>query len=369
MPVLSSTASNVTSSGFTVSWAASSDAAGVTGYEVQVNGVAYGTTAGTSLPVTGLQPSTSYSVRVRARDAAGNWSALSTVLTAATAVVGAMPVSEPTGFARVFSEDFTTVSPLGSFVVGAAGSATDGRLATSHPYYAKLNLYPDNQGYAGDLSNGRYYTSKVVSTKAADGANGVLDFYWHSETVDGATRALSGWVRPIIPGETSQLRKYGRFSVRMRADATAGFGAVQLLISDNWPAGGEDDWPEGPSTDPVQGYDHYADPAATYQTSGNYQQQVSAPAGTSWQDWHVYTIEWTPGRKRWLLDGVVVRDSTDRVSSVPQKYVIQSGINGSTVPGASVSGHLQVDWMTVADYTGAGSGSSGAVSSNVSNTV
>ncbi len=278
--------------------------------------------------------------------------------------VSTMPSSEPAGYTRVFAEDFTTAVPLGGWSVGAAGSSTDGRLATTHPYYAKLNLYPDNQGYKGDLGNGRYYTSKTVSTVSAPGANGVLDWYWHSETVDGATRALSGWLRPIVAGETQQNRLGGRFSVRMRADATAGYGAVQLLISDNWPQGGEEDWPEGPSSEaPVHGFRHFADPAATADTSGQYQQQVNTAAGTLWSDWHVYTIEWQPGaRMRYLIDGVAVHDSTDRVPTVAMKYVIQSGINGPSVPPAGASGHLQVDWITIADYTGS-SGGGGSTSS------
>lgn len=79
------TASAITSTGFTLTWAASTDAVGVTGYEVQIDGVTYGTTTGaTTIAVTGRTTATTYSVRVRARDAAGNYSNLSTAIPVTT---------------------------------------------------------------------------------------------------------------------------------------------------------------------------------------------------------------------------------------------------------------------------------------------
>lgn len=80
--------SAITSTGFTVSWTASTDAVGVTGYEVFLDGVSYATPAGTSQVVTGRAPNTGYLVTVRARDAAGNWSAQSSALSVTTSTSG-----------------------------------------------------------------------------------------------------------------------------------------------------------------------------------------------------------------------------------------------------------------------------------------
>ena len=77
-------ASSISSSGFTLAWAPSTDNVGVTGYEVFRNGASIGTPAATSLGVTGLAPSTAYAMTVRARDAAGNWSAQSPALSVTT---------------------------------------------------------------------------------------------------------------------------------------------------------------------------------------------------------------------------------------------------------------------------------------------
>jgi chitodextrinase len=67
--------SNITHNSFTLSWTASTDNVGVTGYEIFSDGVSIGITATTSFEVTGFNCATSYSLSVRAQDAAPNWSA------------------------------------------------------------------------------------------------------------------------------------------------------------------------------------------------------------------------------------------------------------------------------------------------------
>ena len=67
-------ASNVGTGSFVLSWSPATDGVGVTAYEVWRNGVSLGTVPGTSMTVSGVSPSTTYSMEVRARDAVGNWS-------------------------------------------------------------------------------------------------------------------------------------------------------------------------------------------------------------------------------------------------------------------------------------------------------
>ncbi len=66
------TASNIAQTTATLTWNASSDNVGVTGYDVSLNGSVIGTVAGTSTNITGLTASTTYNASVVARDAAGN---------------------------------------------------------------------------------------------------------------------------------------------------------------------------------------------------------------------------------------------------------------------------------------------------------
>ena len=66
-----------TSGSVSLSWSASTDNVGVTGYQVLRSGTVVGTTSGTAFTVTGLAAATGYSFTVTARDAAGNTSAQS----------------------------------------------------------------------------------------------------------------------------------------------------------------------------------------------------------------------------------------------------------------------------------------------------
>lgn len=88
-------ADNITETGFTLSWTVSTDNVGVTGYEVYRNGNPDASTAGTSMIISGLTASTSYTMTVKARDAAGNVSASGTSLSVTT--VDTHPPTLPAG--------------------------------------------------------------------------------------------------------------------------------------------------------------------------------------------------------------------------------------------------------------------------------
>jgi len=78
------TATAISSSQINLSWTASTDNVGVTGYRIYRGGVQIATTTLTSYSNTGLSPSTSYSYTVAAYDAAGNVSPQSTAVSATT---------------------------------------------------------------------------------------------------------------------------------------------------------------------------------------------------------------------------------------------------------------------------------------------
>ncbi|ONI80487.1 beta-mannosidase [Saccharothrix sp. ALI-22-I] len=88
-------ASGVTSTGATLSWAASTDNVGVTGYDVvRVNGTtetAAGSSATTTANITGLSANTTYTFAVYARDAAGNRSTRSGTVNVTTQSGGGGP--------------------------------------------------------------------------------------------------------------------------------------------------------------------------------------------------------------------------------------------------------------------------------------
>jgi len=111
-------ASNVTSSGVSLSWTPSTDAVGVTGYDVlRATGASggsftvVGTPTSASFVDSGLSAQTTYRYQVRARDAAGNQSALSPVLSVTT-TSGGGPGPGPSSCRVAYS-----ISPWG----GASG--------------------------------------------------------------------------------------------------------------------------------------------------------------------------------------------------------------------------------------------------------
>jgi YD repeat-containing protein len=65
--------SSITGTSVVVSWSAATDNVGVTGYQYSINGGSSWVTATSGVSITGLTNGTSYTVQVRARDAAGNW--------------------------------------------------------------------------------------------------------------------------------------------------------------------------------------------------------------------------------------------------------------------------------------------------------
>lgn len=75
-PLLKAIKINMTS--VALNWNVPTDNIGATGYEVFKDGLSLGTVADTSFTVTGLVSGVTYNLAVRARDAAGNWSLLST---------------------------------------------------------------------------------------------------------------------------------------------------------------------------------------------------------------------------------------------------------------------------------------------------
>ncbi|NJM93272.1 MAG: hypothetical protein HC842_00190 [Cytophagales bacterium] len=101
-------ASNLTYNSLTLNWNSSTDNVGVSTYEVFRNGSSIGTTSATSLAVTSLVEQTAYSFTVRARDAAGNNSAQSSVLSVTT--LAAPDMQAPTVPSGLVASNLTTTS-------------------------------------------------------------------------------------------------------------------------------------------------------------------------------------------------------------------------------------------------------------------
>lgn len=119
-------ATSLTATSFTLSWIASTDNVGVTGYDVYKNGAKINTAniTGTSYSVTGLAASTSYTMTVKAKDAGANQSAASTALAVKTiAAPDTQAPAAPTGLASasITSSAFTLSWVKSSDNIGVTG--------------------------------------------------------------------------------------------------------------------------------------------------------------------------------------------------------------------------------------------------------
>ena len=97
-------ASSISANGLTLSWAASSDNVGVTGYQVYQGGTLLnGNVTGTSHAVSGLTCGIGYSFTVKAKDAAGN---VSNASNTANATTSACPASEVVVYDEALGTDW-----------------------------------------------------------------------------------------------------------------------------------------------------------------------------------------------------------------------------------------------------------------------
>ncbi len=87
------TATNITQTGVSLAWTASTDAVGVTGYRVYRNGTQIGTPTSNSYAVTGLSAGTTYSFTIAGVDATGNISNQSTSRSVTTLAIPTAPVA------------------------------------------------------------------------------------------------------------------------------------------------------------------------------------------------------------------------------------------------------------------------------------
>ncbi|ACO47762.2 glycosyl hydrolase [Deinococcus deserti] len=132
------TAVDRTSSSVTLSWTASSDNCGVSGYEVYLNGALRTTVSGAGTTIGGLSAGTAYTFTVRARDAQGNVSPFTSDLNVTTAsaaipVPGVISTNVGTisnGASRSFDLNVSVAGNL-RFLITNASSAASSALTVS----------------------------------------------------------------------------------------------------------------------------------------------------------------------------------------------------------------------------------------------
>src|SRR6266699_2224788 len=185
-------ASAVSSSQVNLSWTASTDNVGVTGYRVYRAGALLVTLgAVTTYQNTGLTASTTYSYTVQAVDAAGNASAQSTSASATTQTApDTVPPSAPTGLTG------TAVSPTQINLTWNA--STDNVAVTSYQVYLNggvmISNAPGTSFQHTGLTPGTTYTYRVSAADAVPNYSP-----WNDQPVSVTTPAAADTVAPSTP--------------------------------------------------------------------------------------------------------------------------------------------------------------------------
>ena len=76
--------------------------------------------------------------------------------------------------------------------------------------------------------------------------------------------------------------------------------------------------------------------------------QDAYPTEVTFSEWHTAVIEWSPTAVRFLLDGTLIGESTDRnlIPAAPMHWVLQTETAlGNKAPDPLASGHVQIDWV------------------------
>jgi len=237
--------------------------------------------------------------------------------TTSPSVSGDAPRGDLPGWRQTFREDFTSGDvPLGSWP-GVYGD--------------KWDAYPEP--WRDTSGNGVYSPQRVLSVK-----HGLLDMYLHTEEGQPYVAAPE----PKLNGSDVRGQRYGRYSVRFRADQVPGYKTAWLLWPDsNQRRDGEIDFPEANLDGTINAFMHEAD--------ANRGQEKLVTSKT-FAKWHIATTEWLPGRVTFILDGKVVGTSTRKVPKKPMHWVLQTEteIDGR-YPSPDASGHVQVDWAVAYD--------------------
>lgn len=239
-----------------------------------------------------------------------------------------MPTEDLPGYHIVFSDDFVTDAPLGSWGPGvddAPGS-----------YAGRWRMYGD--GTPDTAGNNLGYPSGYYPTKTVSVQNSILRTFVHTESGTHMASAL-------LPKFGTELgnQLYGRYAVRMRSDSVSLYKVAWLLWpqSETWPRDGEIDFPESAlDGDTVSAFMHRQEGVDGGDQDGY---EVAA----SLNDWHTYVIEWGPTECNFYMDGVLVGSSTSRIPDTPMHYIMQTETNLSTEPSDGASGYVECDWIVI----------------------
>ncbi len=193
-----------------LSWNASSDNVGVTAYEVFLDGTSIGTTAGTSVNVTGLTACTTYGFGVRALDAAGNASGTASAPGTTTGCTGG-------GGGTPFTAGYFFETGLEGWVDGGGDCA---RVSTTRSWEGSFSVrLRDNSGTASSMTSPSYDLAGLGSVS--------VSFYFYPNSMETGEDFWvryndgSGWQTVATYTSGSSFSNGGFYTATVTLDAAS----------------------------------------------------------------------------------------------------------------------------------------------------
>jgi chitinase len=218
-----------TSSSVSLSWGASTDNVGVTGYEVFVgsSGTAAATASGTSATVSGLSANTTYTFTVKARDAAGNRSAASSAVSVTT------PPSINDTQAPSTPSSLRSTGVTSNSVSLAWNASTDNVGVTGYEVFvgSSTSAAATASGTSATVSGLAANTSYTFTVKARDAAG----------NRSGASASISAKTSASVPVGSKIIVGYwhnfdnGSTNIRLK-DISSKYDVIQVAFAE--PVGG-----------------------------------------------------------------------------------------------------------------------------------
>jgi beta-glucanase (GH16 family) len=137
------------------------------------------------------------------------------------------------------------------------------------------------------------------------------------------------------------IQTYGKYEVRMKAEAGASKITFLLWGANDWPP--EIDFAEFPSTGDGADRQHYTQ--TLHYGSNNTQIHSSNDADMT--VWHTVGLEWSPGVINYTLDGAVTDSVTSHVPSVPMWLGLQT--SATKAPTSTID--TWIDWVHLYTYS------------------
>lgn len=188
--------SATTSSSISLTWSASSDNFAVSGYDIYVDGVLKTTVSANTATVSGLNPSTTYSFYIVAKDAAGNRSGNSTAVEGTTQEGTAPGTGTTCG-----TEDFENIPSTGGNP--PASSYGDRTWSSNGIVWTATNARTDTQIYIDGSTNKAICVKKgYVKSSTISGGIGSLSVKTYlpfADTAGNYTLKINGVVKGLIP--------------------------------------------------------------------------------------------------------------------------------------------------------------------------